>query len=80
MTIGSISVSSDSGTGFSPAHVQAETGLGLISMRERLRLVEGHLSIESEPSRGTRNPRFVFRCSETNARIVGEEKVHQAGA
>lgn len=28
-------------------------GLGLISMRERLRLVEGHLSIESQPSRGT---------------------------
>ena len=70
---------SDSGTGFSPAHVQAETGLGLISMRERLRLVEGHLSIESEPSRGTRI-RVRIPLFRTKARIVGEEKVHQAGA
>jgi signal transduction histidine kinase len=69
---------SDSGTGFSPAHVQAETGLGLISMRERLRLVEGHLSIESEPSRGTRI-RVRVPLFRTKARIVGEEKVHQAG-
>jgi PAS domain S-box-containing protein len=45
---------SDSGTGFSPESVKAEAGLGLISMRERLRLVGGHLSIESEPSHGTR--------------------------
>jgi signal transduction histidine kinase len=28
-------------------------GLGLISMRERLRLVNGELSIKSEPGRGT---------------------------
>jgi signal transduction histidine kinase len=45
---------SDSGAGFSPESVKAEAGLGLISMRERLRLVGGHLSIESEPSHGTR--------------------------
>jgi len=32
---------SDSGVGFSPEHVKAETGLGLISIRERLRLVGG---------------------------------------
>jgi PAS domain S-box-containing protein len=47
---------SDSGRGFDVESVKraAGTGLGLISMRERLRLVRGHLSIESEPSRGTR--------------------------
>jgi signal transduction histidine kinase len=28
-------------------------GLGLISMRERLHLVNGELSIQSEPGRGT---------------------------
>jgi signal transduction histidine kinase len=28
-------------------------GIGLISMRERLRLVNGELSVQSEPGRGT---------------------------
>ena len=32
---------SDSGTGFSPESATEDAGLGLISMRERLRLVEG---------------------------------------
>jgi signal transduction histidine kinase len=45
---------SDSGTGFTPEPTNEEAGLGLISMRERLRLVGGHLSIESKPSHGTR--------------------------
>jgi len=45
---------SDSGTGFIPEPTNGEAGLGLISMRERLRLVGGHLSIESKPSHGTR--------------------------
>jgi PAS domain S-box-containing protein len=44
----------DSGSGFSAESAQAKGGLGLISMRERLRLVRGQLSIESEPSHGTR--------------------------
>jgi signal transduction histidine kinase len=45
---------SDSGRGFDVESVKGVAGLGLISMRERLRLVGGHLSIESEPSHGTR--------------------------
>jgi signal transduction histidine kinase len=45
---------SDSGRGFDVESVKRAAGLGLVSMRERLRLVGGHLSIESEPSRGTR--------------------------
>jgi signal transduction histidine kinase len=45
---------SDSGQGFDVASVRGVAGLGLISMRERLRLVGGHLSIESEPRHGTR--------------------------
>lgn len=44
----------DSGAGFSAESPQGGVGLGLISMRERLRLVGGHLSVESEPSHGTR--------------------------
>jgi PAS domain S-box-containing protein len=45
---------SDSGRGFDVESVKRAVGLGLVSMRERLRLVGGHLSIESEPARGTR--------------------------
>lgn len=44
---------SDAGLGFNPEQVQEKAGLGLISMRERLRLVGGQLSIVSESSRGT---------------------------
>jgi len=44
---------SDSGVGFDPALVKAG-GLGLVSMRERLRLVGGHLSIEPKLPHGTR--------------------------
>jgi PAS domain S-box-containing protein len=45
---------SDSGVGFSPESAKRTPGLGLISMQERLRLVGGQLSVQSEPSRGTR--------------------------
>jgi PAS domain S-box-containing protein len=45
---------SDSGAGFSPESAKRTSGLGLISMQERLRLVGGQLSVESEPSHGTR--------------------------
>jgi PAS domain S-box-containing protein len=45
---------SDSGVGFSPESAKRTSGLGLISMQERLRLVGGQLSVQSEPSHGTR--------------------------
>jgi signal transduction histidine kinase len=45
---------SDTGAGFDPKSINIMGGIGLTSMKERLRLVGGHLSIESEPSRGTR--------------------------
>jgi signal transduction histidine kinase len=44
---------SDSGAGFSPESAKGIGGLGLISMRERLRLVGRHLSVESQSARGT---------------------------
>jgi len=44
---------SDSGIGFDWRQAINGRGLGLISMRERLRLVNGELSIQSEPGRGT---------------------------
>jgi signal transduction histidine kinase len=45
---------SDEGVGFNPESVAKQRGLGLLSMRERLRLVGGTISIESRPLRGTR--------------------------
>ena len=43
----------DSGMGFDPETARHRHGLGLTSMRERLRLVNGQLSIESKPQHGT---------------------------
>ncbi len=48
----SLSVS-DSGIGFDWQDAMNRRGLGLISMRERLHLVDGELSIQSVPGRGT---------------------------
>ena len=43
----------DHGTGFDPDSVHGKGGLGLASMEERVRLIQGELSIESQPGRGT---------------------------
>jgi two-component system, NarL family, sensor histidine kinase DegS len=44
---------SDSGVGFDPQAALSGPGLGLISMRERIQLVKGGLSMESKSGRGT---------------------------
>ena len=44
----------DDGAGFFPKFTGSKEGLGLVSMRERLRLVNGELTIDSQPSGGTR--------------------------
>jgi PAS domain S-box-containing protein len=43
----------DSGKGFDPQIALHTKGIGLVSMKERLKLVHGQLSIETEPGRGT---------------------------
>jgi PAS domain S-box-containing protein len=43
----------DSGVGFDPKETISGHGLGLISMKERLKLVSGELSIDSKPGHGT---------------------------
>jgi len=43
----------DAGVGFDTALQNAEVGIGLVSMRERLRLVGGRLSVQSAAMRGT---------------------------
>jgi PAS domain S-box-containing protein len=44
---------SDDGVGFNTRSTQSSAGLGLISMRERMHLVGGSLSISSAPNEGT---------------------------
>jgi signal transduction histidine kinase len=68
---------SDRGQGFDPELVKGEAGLGLISMRERLRLVGGHLSVESEPSHGTRI-RVRIPLPSTTGQGTSEQKQHKA--
>ena len=43
----------DTGKGFNPAVKDPGSGIGLVGMRERLRLVDGKLSIVSGPMQGT---------------------------
>jgi hypothetical protein len=43
----------DDGRGFDAESAAHDRGLGLTSMRERLKLVAGELSIESKPGKGT---------------------------
>jgi PAS domain S-box-containing protein len=44
----------DDGCGFEVQEALAGRGLGLVSMQERLRLVDGELTVESKPGAGTR--------------------------
>jgi signal transduction histidine kinase len=70
---------SDSGAGFNARYANPEVGLGLISMRERVRLVKGHLSVESEPFHGTQiRVRVPLSAADTGVAI--EEKARKAGA
>jgi signal transduction histidine kinase len=45
---------SDAGAGFDVEEAKKNRGLGLVSMQERIHLVRGRLSVESEPGAGTR--------------------------
>jgi PAS domain S-box-containing protein len=51
---GVVAVVEDDGQGFDPAAASQATGrLGLLGMRERVELVDGHLTVESVPGGGT---------------------------
>ena len=60
----------DSGFGFDPGVAAQGSGLGLTSMRERLKLVNGELSIDSLAQRGTRIHAAAPLTSGSNARVV----------
>ena len=44
----------DDGHGFDPEAVEARGSLGIVSMRERVRMVQGQISVQSRPGEGTR--------------------------
>ena len=69
---------SDSGAGFTLESVKGETGLGLISMHERVRLVGGHLSVESKPSHGTRIQVRIPLSSTTGERANEQSKYEES--
>jgi PAS domain S-box-containing protein len=70
---------SDGGVGFDPESAKGAGGLGLVSMRERLRLVGGNFVIESESSHGTRI-RVRVPLTATGAQDASEGRAHKAGA
>jgi signal transduction histidine kinase len=70
---------SDNGSGFTLESVKREAGLGLISMRERVRLVGGHLSVESGPSLGTQI-RVRIPLSSTTGQRANEQSKYKATA
>jgi two-component system sensor histidine kinase DegS len=43
----------DNGGGFNPIQLPREPGLGLVSMRERVRLIQGEIIIRSQLGQGT---------------------------
>jgi PAS domain S-box-containing protein len=62
---------SDSGVGFDREAAKASRGIGLISMEERLKLLNGTFSIESQPQRGTTiHARVPFSSGKDSLRAV----------
>ncbi len=65
---------SDSGVGFNPVGGASREGLGLISMQERMHLVDGEFLVQSGPSRGTK----IYACAPlTGGRASGEAVRHR---
>jgi len=63
---------SDRGVGFDPQDAMYRRGLGLISMRERIQLVRGEISIKSQPGGGTTiHARVPFGSKSDSARAAG---------
>jgi signal transduction histidine kinase len=62
----------DSGGGFDREAAKEGRGLGLISMEERLKILKGTLSIESQPRRGTTvHARVPFVSGSDSMRATG---------
>jgi PAS domain S-box-containing protein len=70
---------SDDGVGFETGSAKGAAGLGLISMRERLRLVGGNIVIESEPLHGTKLHAHV-PLPASKPSVTSQEKTYKARA
>jgi signal transduction histidine kinase len=68
----------DSGIGFDPVEAIKGRGLGLTSMKERLKLVDGELSIESQLRAGTTIHVRVPLTSRTRSARFGGMKLNCA--
>jgi signal transduction histidine kinase len=63
---------SDHGIGFDQHNAFSGRGLGLISMRERIQLVKGEISITSQPAGGTTvYARVPFKAEERRIILAG---------
>jgi PAS domain S-box-containing protein len=63
-------VVSDSGRGFSEEEVKGASGLGLISMRERMQIIHGNFSVESNDRGTTVRASVPWRPEESHAKAV----------
>jgi PAS domain S-box-containing protein len=62
----------DSGAGFDSETAKERPGLGLVSMQERLKLVQGSFSVESQAKRGTTiHARVPFNSGSDSMRAAG---------
>jgi PAS domain S-box-containing protein len=69
----------DDGIGFDSRSLDGKAGLGLASMRERLRLVDGEFAIDSRPGSGTRIEVRVPLTGATSTRIDLKEDATTVG-
>jgi signal transduction histidine kinase len=68
----------DRGRGFSPATAGGTPGLGLVSMRERVRLLGGELDIRSAPGEGTRIVARLGALASSEERAPGAARLRDA--
>jgi signal transduction histidine kinase len=68
---------SDTGVGFDPASAHCRQGIGLVSMRERLRLIGGELTVESASPHGTR---ICARTPLPATHGASKQEAYKAGA
>ena len=67
-------VVSDAGAGFDVDAAKSKRGLGLVSMQERVHLVRGTLSVESQPGKGTKILAVVPLVDEGGGQVKGASR------